>query len=115
MSLIKSIVAITWDGKSGPMDRIHFDAEPAFDWLLYDYSGAVVKAPMSTKHYISQKSECKGDVMQHIYASLVSTPLTYIGFLDDDQIISVSDLNKLFFIAALEKLEVFQPSLNHDS
>jgi hypothetical protein len=97
------------------MDHIHFDAEPAFDWLLYDYSGAVAEAPMEVKHYISLKSECKGDVMQNIYASLVSTELTYIGFLDDDQIISVSDLNKLFFIAALEKLDVFQPSLHHDS
>jgi hypothetical protein len=115
MSQPASIVAITWDGKSSPMDHIHFDAEPAFDLLLYDYSGAVAEAPMPVKHYISLKSECKGDVMQNIYASLQSTPLTYIGFLDDDQIISVSDLNKLFFIAALEKLEVFQPSLNHDS
>ena len=115
MSKKPSIVAITWDGKSSPMDHIHFDAEPAFDWLLYDYSGAVAEAPMLVKHYISLKSECKGDVMQNIYASLQSTPLTYIGFLDDDQIISVSDLNKLFFIAALEKLDVFQPSLYHDS
>mgnify|MGYP000064507696 CR=1 FL=1 len=115
MSQPASIVAITWDGKSSPMDHIHFDAEPAFDWLLYDYSGAVAEAPTPVKHYISLKSECKGDVMQNIYASLVSTPLTYIGFLDDDQIISVSDLNKLFFIASLEKLDVFQPSLNHDS
>lgn len=110
-----SIVAITWDGKSSPMDHIHFDAEPAFDWLLYDYSGEIRKAPTKVAHYLSIKSECKGDVMQNIYASLVSTPLTYIGFLDDDQIISVSDLNKLFFIASLEKLDVFQPSLNHDS
>ena len=86
MSQPASIVAITWDGKSNPMDHIHFDAEPAFDWLLYDYSGAVVEAPMPIKYFISLKSECKGDVMQHIYASLVSTPLTYIGFLDDDQI-----------------------------
>ncbi|MFM6913694.1 MAG: hypothetical protein ACKOUQ_02160, partial [Aquirufa sp.] len=111
----KSIVAITWDGKSSPMDHIHFDVEPAFDWLLYDYSGIVAESPMPVAHYISLKSECKGDVMQNIYASLVSTPLKYIGFLDDDQIISVSDLNKLFFIASLEKLDVFQPSLNHDS
>ena len=82
----KSIVAITWDGKSSPMDHIHFDVEPAFDWLLYDYSGAFAESPMPVAHYLTIKSECKGDVMQHIYASLVSTPLTYIGFLDDDQI-----------------------------
>ena len=115
MTKTKSIVAITWDGKSSPMDHIFFDAEPAFDWLLYDYSGQVTASPMQVKHYISNKSECKGDVMQRIYKDLQSTDLSYIGFLDDDQIISVSDLNKLLFIAESAQLDVFQPSLYHDS
>jgi hypothetical protein len=40
---------------------------------------------------------------------------TYIGLLDDDLLISINDLNKLLFIANLEKLDVFQASLTHDS
>ncbi len=115
MTKAKPIVAITWDGKTTAMDHIYFDVEPAFDWLLYDYSGLVSSAPMQVQHYISAKSECKGDVMQRIYDQLKSLDLSFIGFLDDDQIISVSDLNKLFFIGELEKLDVFQPSLCHDS
>jgi hypothetical protein len=49
----KSIVAITWDGKSSPMDHIHFDVDPAFDWLLYEYSGLISEAPIPVAHYIS--------------------------------------------------------------
>ena len=115
MNNFKSIVAITWDGKSSPMDHIHFDTEPTFDWFLYDYSGKVSDPPIAVKHYMSIKSECKGDIMGNIYTKLKTAEFNYIGFLDDDLIISVSDLNKLFFIAKLEKLNVFQPSLNHDS
>lgn len=115
MHRTKSIVAITWDGKSNPMDHIHFDAEPEFDWLLYDYSGKVDQSPTETPYYLSIKSECKGDIMGNIYEEIKDKIFSHIGFLDDDLIISVSDLNRLFFIATIEKLDVFQPSLHHDS
>jgi hypothetical protein len=115
MSISRTIVAITWNGKSSPMDHIHFDVEPRFDWLLYDYSGAISESPTPVTHYMSIKSECKGDIMGNIYETIKLNLFQFIGFLDDDLIISVSDLNKLIFVAQIENLDVFQPSLNHDS
>jgi hypothetical protein len=117
----KSIIAITWDGKSQPFQYIHFDIVEKFDWLLYDYSGNVENinhiSPIP-KFYISKKSECKGDVITNIYDYLLENQINnfpFIGLLDDDLFFSTSDLNKLLFIAEIEKLDVFQASLSHDS
>jgi hypothetical protein len=39
----------------------------------------------------------------------------YIGVIDDDIYSSYSDLNKLIFIGQINHLDVFQPSITHDS
>ena len=117
----KSIIAITWDGQTMPLSHILHDTNRQFDLLLYDYSGQAnlqVAGTVNPSHVLSQKSECKGDILQNIYTFLQSIDASeyeFIGFLDDDIYFSISELNKLLFIAHLEKLDVFQASLTHDS
>jgi hypothetical protein len=119
--LTKSIIVVTWDGKTAPLSHLFIDANQAFDILLYDYSGVATKPiidGVQVNHFISIKSECKGDVITNVYEYLkgASYPSdAYIGLLDDDLCISFNDINKLLFIARLEQLDVFQPSLTLDS
>ena len=117
----KSLVVITWDGISTPLSCILKDAHQNFDILIYDYSGLAKQptiASISTHHFVSTTSECKGHTLQnvHSYSSKIKNlSYKYIGILDDDIYFSVTDLNKLLFIADVEKLDVFQASLSHDS
>jgi len=117
----KSIIVVTWDGKSQPLSHILDDGSRNFDLLLYDYSGQAntgIAASVEPTFLLSKKSECKGDVLQNVYSflqTIETSTYEYIGLLDDDLYFSNSDLNKLLFIANLEKLDVFQASLTHDS
>jgi len=117
----KSIVVISWDGISSPLSYILKDTAPDFDLFIFDYSGhdnaSKLKA-LQPAFYLSQQTECKGDILQGVYTYLLQKKVNdfkYIGLLDDDIYISFSDLNKLLFIANMEVLEVFQASLSHDS
>ena len=116
-----SIVVISWDGFTKPLDHILFDVIPDFKLFIIDYSGVNHEAELiSIKYdfYLSKKSECKGDLINNVYQYLHFNQInnyTYIGLLDDDLYISINDLNKLLFIASLENLDVFQASLTHDS
>jgi len=117
----KSLIVISWDGMNSPLSHILEDTSTHFDLFIIDYSGenheqAVQKFQPS--FYLSKKSECKGDLMQNVYEYLQSNTknnYNYIGFIDDDIYFTIADLNKLIFIATLEKLDVFQASLTHDS
>jgi hypothetical protein len=117
----KSIVVISWDGISTPLSYILKDTVPDFDLFIFDYSGqdnASQLEGLQPAYYLSQKTECKGDILLGVYNHLIQHSVTdfkYIGLLDDDIFISFSDLNKLLFIAGMEQLDVFQASLTHDS
>jgi hypothetical protein len=117
----KSIVVISWDGISPPLSYILKDKAPDFDLFIFDYSGqdnASKLEGFQPAYYVSQKTECKGDILLGVYNHLIQHSVTdfkYIGLLDDDIFISFSDLNKLLFIAGMEQLDVFQASLTHDS
>ncbi len=121
-TLNKSLVVVTWDGKSQPLNHIYFNAIPAFDLFVFDYSGKGDANRLSTiapTHFLSVATECKGQIINALYAFLkpleAEVNYQYIGIFDDDQFISTADINKLLFIANLEQLDVFQPSLTHDS
>jgi hypothetical protein len=117
----KPIVVISWDGLSKPLNYIQFDAALDFHLFIFDYSGqdhSSVLSELTHTFYFCQKTECKGDLIQAVYKFLIDknqTAFPYIGLIDDDILISVSDLNKILFIATVEKLDVFQASLTHDS
>jgi len=118
----KSLIVVTWDGKTTPLKYIYRDTLPNFDLLVFDYSGKGDKlllnaiAPM---YVLSEQTECKGQIIYalHTYLQSIDTisKYQYIGIFDDDQYISTADINKLLFIADLEQLDVFQPSIAHDS
>jgi hypothetical protein len=120
-SLQKPIVVISWDGLSKPLSYLQIDAPLDFNLFIFDYSGqdnSSVISEFNPAFYYSQKTECKGDLIQAVYKYLTDknqTSFSYIGLLDDDILISVSAINKILFIANVEKLDVFQPSLTHDS
>lgn len=117
----KSIIVVSWDGQSAPVSFIQQDAPADFHFFIFDYSGQDHQATLSEiphSFYYSQKTECKGDIIQAVHKYLIDhqqTSFSYIGLLDDDILISVHDLNKLLFIAGAENLDVFQASLTHDS
>jgi hypothetical protein len=117
----KSIIVISWDGISTPLSYVLQDTPPDFDLFIFDYSGqdnASKLEALQPAFYLSQQTECKGDILQGVYNHLIQhivTDFKYIGLLDDDIFISFSDLNKLLFIANMEQLDVFQASLTHDS
>ena len=80
----KSLVVITWDGISSPLSCILKDTIPNFDILIYDYSG-IAEQPIiekiSTNHFVSVKSECKGDILQNTYrylSKIENIPYKYI-------------------------------------
>jgi len=123
-----SLVVITWDGNSDPLEYIYQDStilHEHFDLLIFDYSGKDNSIELNYFQkttqckYLSFATECKGQIINHLYNYLKKDNLSiryqYIGILDDDLLISISDINKLLFIAHAEKLDVFQPSLSHDS
>ena len=117
----KSIIVISWDGISTPLSYVLQDTAPDFDLFIFDYSGqdnASKLEALQPAFYLSQQTECKGDILLGVYNHLIQHSVTnfkYIGLLDDDIFISFSDLNKLLFIANMEQLDVFQASLTHDS
>ena len=117
----KSIIVISWDGISTPLSYVLQDTAPDFDLFIFDYSGqdnASKLEALQPAFYLSQQTECKGDILQGVYTYLLqnkANDFKYIGLLDDDIYISYSDLNKLLFIANMEALDVFQASLSHDS
>jgi hypothetical protein len=117
----KLIIVISWDGISTPLSYVLKDTAPDFDLFIFDYSGqdnASKLEALQPAFYLSQQTECKGDILQEVYAYLLKSKVDdfkYIGLLDDDIYISYSDLNKLLFIANMEALDVFQASLSHDS
>lgn len=122
-----SIVLISWDGKSEPLSHIFIDAPPNFDLILFDYSGIHPSGQLTsltrnnfslTATVISKKTECKGDIFQALgdyikHYSISSS--AYISLIDDDVLISISDINRALHIAKVSKLDVFSPVLTHDS
>ena len=73
MSNQKSIVVVSWDGKSKPLSHILFDTPPQFDFLVVDYSGEDhfnELSKITPAYYVAQKSECKGDLINNVYTYL---------------------------------------------
>jgi hypothetical protein len=116
---------VSWDGVSTPWSKVHLDAPAQFDWVLFDYSGTAQVNQLSrdghTAWVLSGATECKGEIFQALAHWMLSreggegTPPEYIGLIDDDIVLGVSDLNWLLHLARVEGLDVFSPVLTHDS
>lgn len=116
------LVMISWDGKGDYLPCVLIDAAPAFNILLVDYSGqstdnSSIKFKGLSACLLSRITQCKGDLFQVVgdYIEKNSLSPEYIGMLDDDIVISISDINKSLHIARVKRLDIFSPTLTHDS
>ncbi|MDH0865062.1 hypothetical protein [Mitsuaria sp. GD03876] len=120
-------VLVSWDGESLPLALVHQDAAPEFDWILFDYTGRQAPGARVLRDQptvvLSAKTECKGEIFKHLSDHLAATaadPVAgpwpeYIGVIDDDILISVGQINAALHLARCERLDIFSPSLSHDS
>ncbi|UXH76671.1 hypothetical protein [Roseateles amylovorans] len=121
----RPVVLVSWDGQSQPLGLVHLNATPEFDWLLFDYTGRQATGPRQWRGQsitvLAAATECKGEIYHHLAEHLIleqaegaATP-EYVALIDDDILISVSQLNTALHLGRAERLDVFSPSLSHDS
>lgn len=120
-------VLVSWDGDSLPLGLVHQDAAPEFDWILFDYTGRQAAGARTLRGQpvtvLSAKTECKGEIFKHLSDHLAATAADaeagpwpeYVGLIDDDILISVAQINTALHLARSERLDIFSPSLSHDS
>lgn len=121
MKEFKNLVVVTWNGGDEmPYSHVHFDVNKNFDLLLFNNtgkSGEIEQYNVPYEHYISEKTENKGEIFYHISKYLTNNQLqyNYVGVIDDDIIFKISDFNYMLHIADIHQLDVFQPSISKDS
>ena len=117
----RPLCLVSWDGVSEPLAMIELGGKPQFDWLLFDYSGRQAGGSQELRGHpvliLSAQTECKGEIYQALAAHLEQQDLTpeYVALLDDDIITSSCDLNRALHLARCARLDVFSPTLSHDS
>ena len=117
----RPLVLVSWDGASEPLAMVHLDSQPQFDWLLFDYSGrqapGVRELRGQTVQVLAGATECKGEIYQALAAWLIALDLSpeYVSLIDDDILIATSDINRALHIGRCAALDVFSPTLSHDS
>jgi hypothetical protein len=111
----RALLVYAWDGRSPPLNLVTIDAEPAFDLLLFDYSGTAKPPPGMA--LLSVKTQCKGEIYRAVHRWLAQAPddYDYVGLLDDDIEATWSDMNRLLAIARAHGLDCFAAGLGHDS
>lgn len=115
------LVLVSWNGVAPALPCLEWDALPAFELVLLDYSGrSQPGASMHCGHpatLLSQATQCKGDIFnvlaQHL-AARAGTP-EYVGLIDDDVLLSVARINRMLHIARVLGLDAFSAALTHDS
>lgn len=121
MNKHNTLVIVTWDGVSKPFNFVHFDTNPNFDLLIFDYSGATslsINAVDNADFLLSKKTENKGQVYLQIEKYLLENKAlnySFIGIMDDDLLFKISEFNYMLQVANLHDLHVFQPAIARDS
>lgn len=117
----RPVVLVSWDGQSEPLAMVHLDAPAQFDWLLFDFTGRQAPGPRElrgeTVHVLAGKTECKGEIYQALAGHLAAQDLTpeFVSLIDDDILIATSDINRALHLGRALALDVFSPTLSHDS
>lgn len=120
-SFCRPQVLVSWDGRSTPWQWMHLDAQPEFDWLLFDYSGRTTSGQTVLRgqdvHLISQATECKGEIYSALARHLIQKGQQpeFVALIDDDVMLSVSGINRLLHMGRCLWLDAFSPALSHDS
>lgn len=114
------LVAVSWNGVEEPCRLFEFDEPAAFTLLLFNYSGNGAVPParegFSYDLMVNCRTEFKGQLLRELNRFLAAYPqYDMIGIVDDDVKIKVSSINRLLNIASVQRFDVCQPSLTHDS
>ena len=95
-----------------------FDQPLACPVVLFDWTGEGLE-PGSNPHgfdVISVATECKGHLMEEAWKRLAPTAGGhYMGFIDDDVLISASAINRLLAVARIHNLSAAQPAVSFGS
>lgn len=115
-----SVVVFAWNGKNKPFYHIEWNEKPNFKVCLFNYSGndADPELPpnISFDYLINIYTEFKGSLLNEVYKYFEAEKnIDYIGFMDDDLVISISGINQLFTIAYQEYFDAFQPATTPQS
>jgi hypothetical protein len=117
----RPLVLVSWDGAAEPLAMIHLDARPEFDWLLFDFSGRQAPGRHELRGQsvtvLARSTECKGELYQALAEHLLETGQSpeYVALIDDDILIAISDINRALHLGRRAGLDVFSPTLSHDS
>lgn len=99
--------------------NIIFDKEPSFTLIVTSYINDQHpdSFPYDVDHFFNIKTECKGDMIIEQIKILenVCPNYKFVAMYDDDIEIKISDIEKVFAIAENNNLDLFAPSLTHDS
>lgn len=117
----RPLVLVSWDGRAEPLRLIHRDAVPAFELLLFDYSGQHAGGAPSGLDLpctvLAEATECKGEIYARLARWLAAQQRVpeFVALIDDDVLLTVSGINLLLHIARCHGLDVFSAALSHDS
>lgn len=111
----KDIIILAWNGHEPVFPHFKFDALANFDLILFNYNGTGlvpdVDWPQWYNGLVAKKTEFKGHLINVVAEHVKSRDYRYIAFLDDDQDISVSGINRLLQLAEENDWDVFQPAI----
>ena len=96
------LVLISWDGLEPPALHLQCDEPARFQLLLFDYSGTAqrpVDLPQGWPEqwsWLSRRTACKGEILVEVSTWLAGQlpAHRYLGLIDDDVVISVSQINR---------------------
>lgn len=113
--LMNNIVCIPFNDEV----NIIFDKKPNFTTIvtsfLLEQDPSIFPYPVD--YFFNIRTECKGDMIQQqikIVDNLIKD-YKFVAMYDDDIEIKVSEIEKVFEYAEQNELDLFAPSLTHDS
>ncbi|WP_255475945.1 hypothetical protein [Synechococcus sp. BIOS-E4-1] len=86
--------------------------------VLFDWTGQGIAQSDNPQNWqvISEKTECKGELMESAWHQLDMPPEDhYVAFLDDDLCLRTSDINTVMALSRMHHLSAAQPSLSLNS
>lgn len=112
-SKLLNILCVSYGGSTG----LILDTEPEFETIVLAYTKDTYTEDLPISHFLKVETECKGDLMLQALNFVNKKYNIYnkVSVFDDDVIVKVSDLNRMFKLAGEHSLDLFQPSLTKDS
>ncbi len=114
-ALPKDLIVITC--KQGE-HAVIVDQPLACQVVLFDWTGRGISDTNNPQRWpvISEKTECKGQLMELAWRQLEMPPTDhYVAFLDDDLCLRTSDINTVLAMSRIHHLSAAQPSLSLNS